>query len=296
MWISIRGSPFGSAGTVTSTNVKTQSVRALSFDGLAEISRAWPRARSRPVRSRSAATAAARAAFSSSVAPGRSSGSLCWRMRASPVSRTAISHSSARAATSPSNVLTCTTQRCFGRYDPTSSVRRASPAVSDTNSFGPPSPLSGTGNTRHCGPSVTPRASSAWRAISAACVREIVSLPRSRLASVPYAQPIRLMAPIASQAVRARGLRACRAIAAVDSVRSGAAGGCHAALRSPEDSSVHRPICSLRERTIHSGTSVTSTTITCWIQIPGAFATKMGSANQTTSNVKCRMIPGSRPK
>ena len=37
-------------------------------------------------------------------------------------------------------------------------------------------------------------------------------------------------------------------------------------------------------------------TIACWIQMPGASARKIGSANQTTSNAKCRTMPGSRPE
>ena len=38
-----------------------------------------------------------------------------------------------------------------------------------------------------------------------------------------------------------------------------------------------------------------TTTITCCVQMPGAVAAKIGIANQTTSNVKCRMMAGSNP-
>ena len=53
---------------------------------------------------------------------------------------------------------------------------------------------------------------------------------------------------------------------------------------------------SRRYRTIHSGTRVSARIISRSNQIPGALAMKMGSANQTTSNAKCRMMPGSSPK
>jgi hypothetical protein len=33
----------------------------------------------------------------------------------------------------------------------------------------------------------------------------------------------------------------------------------------------------------------------CWNQMPGVLVRKIGSANHTTSNAKCRMMPGSRP-
>ena len=84
----MRGSPCGSGAIVVSVNVKVQSVRAFSFDGRAETSRACPRAGSRPRRSASARTAMARAPRSrSSDAPARSSGTLCCSRRRSPGGR-----------------------------------------------------------------------------------------------------------------------------------------------------------------------------------------------------------------
>ena len=75
-------------------------------------------------------------------------------------------HSSARSATSPSNVATRTFQRASGRYLPTSALRRSSPAVVDDELARPAAPVIGrSASTRHCGPSVTPRAASASRAI-----------------------------------------------------------------------------------------------------------------------------------
>ena len=79
--IATRGSPFGSASTVLSRNVKVQSVRAFSFAGRAEISLASPRATFNPSLSAMAATASRRASSSVSDAPGRPSGSV-WRTRA----------------------------------------------------------------------------------------------------------------------------------------------------------------------------------------------------------------------
>ena len=77
------------------------------------------------------AACSALAAFSSSVAPARPSGKVCSTRRTSPVLVTKTRHSSARSATSPSNVATLTRQRASGRYLPTSSFRRSSPAERD---------------------------------------------------------------------------------------------------------------------------------------------------------------------
>ena len=113
-----------------------------------------------------------------------------------------ICHSSARSATSPSNFAARTYHRGAGRYVPTSALRRSLPAVSATNSCGPSDPSSGVGRMRHSGPSFTPRASSAPRAMAAASLRPIDSEPGGSRVNTAIAHATRLAVPTPSQIVR----------------------------------------------------------------------------------------------
>ena len=66
-------------------------------------------------------------------------------------------HSSARSATSPSNVADAHAPARRREILAEQLRRLSSPAVVDTNSWARRSRHRGTGSTRHCGPRVTPR-------------------------------------------------------------------------------------------------------------------------------------------
>ena len=252
-----------------------------------------PRCRGRSLAPR-LATARSRAAFSSSVAPGRASGSVCsMRRTGRPSSRRLATLRRARPRR-PRMSRCGRSISVRARYLPSSCRRLSSPAVSETNSCGPPLPSSGIGSTRHCGPSVTPRAASAARAMSAAAVRLSANMSIRSRPATPQTHAGEAHArrwPATRLCVRGleTGLndrRRCRFW-----FRSGRGRPCCVAIARRAARSTRR-IASRRHRTTHSGTNVITTTISFWNQMPGASDRKMGSANQTTSNAKCSTIPG----
>ena len=236
---------------VVSVNVKVQSVRALSLDDVADTSRACPRPTSSWRRSASARTAMARASPSLSAAPGRPSGTLCCNRRRSPDADTIAPHSSARSATSPWNVAVRTDHPGAGRYCrsvPGAWLRRQFRRRTRACRL----PSSGTGITRHFGPSSTPRSARACRVTASACARVAFNIC-GVVATIIAIAAINPSPPSTSHAVFARGSSHLRCRTAGSSIGS-ALGGVQAAFRSASDSWVHRPACTRLNRTTQSGT------------------------------------------